>query len=187
VLHLLTPVFLRRGYTVLRYNSRGVGSSSGRATLRGEGEVADLGEVVQWGVGQLPGEAERVVLVGYSHGSLITSRQPPLPHTPTSHLLISYPLSVSHWLTLFSSRTYTSALLALCHATAGDVLAVYGDRDNFSGVAALDKWAGELRAAAAEGGSARVRTELVRGADHFWGGEVGERLAGIVDEWLEER
>ncbi|KZO91547.1 alpha/beta-hydrolase [Calocera viscosa TUFC12733] len=183
VLHLLTPVFLRHSYAVLRYNSRGVGSSTGRATLRGEGEVADLREVVQWGIGLLGEEAERVVL-GYSHGSLITSRQPCLPNIPTSHLLISYPTSVLHWLTLFSSSTYRAALLHLAQEKGSDVLAVYGDKDNFSGEAALDRWAGELRSAG-EGG--RVRTEKVEGADHFWGGEAGERLAEIVAGWLAER
>ncbi|EJU04828.1 alpha/beta-hydrolase, partial [Dacryopinax primogenitus] len=172
VLHLLTPVFLRHSFTVLRFNSRGVGGSTGSATLRGEGEVADLQQVVRWGLEQLGGEAERVVLLGYSHGSLITSRHLPLPDIPTSHILVSYPISVMHWLTLFSQSKYRVALEQLVKSKQGDVLTVYGDRDNFSGEGVLDKWAGELHnAVKAEGNEGgKVKTEKVHGADHFWGG-----------------
>jgi len=56
VLHLLTPLFLAHSYTVLTFNSRGVGSSTGRATFTGEGEVSDLKDVVSWGLEQLGGE-----------------------------------------------------------------------------------------------------------------------------------
>lgn len=49
VLHALTPPLLARGYTVMRYNSRGVGRSTGRASLVGcEREMWDLREVVGW-------------------------------------------------------------------------------------------------------------------------------------------
>jgi len=182
VLHLLTPVFLQRQYTVLRFNSRGVGGSTGRTTIRGESEVADLRDVVQWAIGEVGGKVERLVLVGYSHGCLLTSRHPLLPNIPTSHILISYPVSVLYLLTLFNSTPYRTALQTLAQNSASDVLAIYGDTDNFSGVNQFDKWADELK----KEPKGKMQVEKVEGADHFWGG-AGERLEDIVGKWLEER
>jgi hypothetical protein len=49
-LSLLSSTFLSRGYHVLRYNSRGVGSSTGWASFTGLKEAKDLEGVVKWGV-----------------------------------------------------------------------------------------------------------------------------------------
>jgi len=56
----------RRGWTTLRFNFRGVGSSDGFHD-EGRGEVADVGAAAAWLRGAAPGVP--LVLVGYSFGS----------------------------------------------------------------------------------------------------------------------
>ena len=48
MLQLLTEPLIERGYDVLRYNSRGVGKSTGWASFTGSREAEDLKELVQW-------------------------------------------------------------------------------------------------------------------------------------------
>lgn len=48
VLHLLSQILKTQGFYTIRYNSRGVGGSSGWRSLTGLQEGLDLQEVVQW-------------------------------------------------------------------------------------------------------------------------------------------
>lgn len=52
-----------KGYYVLRYNSRGVGASTGRASFTGLSEVEDLEAVVQWALDRVPEIRSLVILV----------------------------------------------------------------------------------------------------------------------------
>jgi uncharacterized protein len=49
VLHSVALPLLKRNYHVLRFNSRGVGSSSGWSSFTGMSEGKDLQALVQWG------------------------------------------------------------------------------------------------------------------------------------------
>ena len=63
VLHTLKNPLLAKGYCVLRYNSRGVGKSSGWPSFTGLQEAEDLRELVQWALDEIPGLDTVVVLV----------------------------------------------------------------------------------------------------------------------------
>ena len=52
-----------KGYHVLRYNSRGVGASTGYASFTGFSEVKDLEAVVQWALHRVPGIRSLVIVV----------------------------------------------------------------------------------------------------------------------------
>ena len=52
-------------YHVLRYNSRGVGASSGQASFTGFSEVEDLAAVVQWALDRIPNIRSLVILVWF--------------------------------------------------------------------------------------------------------------------------
>lgn len=52
-----------RGYHVLRYNSRGVGKSSGWPSLTGMREVQDLKELIQWALAYISSVVSVVVIV----------------------------------------------------------------------------------------------------------------------------
>ncbi|EPQ52764.1 alpha/beta-hydrolase [Gloeophyllum trabeum ATCC 11539] len=177
----LQRVFLRAGYCVVRYNSRGVGKSSGWPSLTGASEAQDLKDLVQWLTGRSP-NVEHVLIAGYSHGSLIASLHPVLPPPiKTHHLILSYPLGPRGWLTAFRTGTYTKALATLVQDPAADVLIVYGTRDEFTGIGKYDAWAQTLMH---ERRAVALRIERVEGATHFWFNHQQE-LESIVRSWLQ--
>lgn len=59
---LMKPLHAR-GYHVLRYNSRGVGSSTGWASFTGLSEAGDLAALTEWAVDKLGDVRSVVVLV----------------------------------------------------------------------------------------------------------------------------
>lgn len=135
-----------------------------------------------------PSRPTRLLLAGYSAGSLAASRfrlpntaaSSPLPLSLSiSYLLISYPLSVLPFLTLLRSSTFHASLAELARSDA-PVLAVHGDGDQFTGVARYEAWARRL----SEAGRG-WKSIVVEGADHFWrdGAKKGE-LVAEVRGWL---
>ncbi|KAI0719401.1 alpha/beta-hydrolase [Cerioporus squamosus] len=192
VLQLLTEPLLERGYCVLRYNSRGVGKSTGWASFTGVREAEDLKELVQWARSQMP-HLNSLVLVGYSHGSLIASLHPVLDDIQTSHILLSYPIGPRHWLTAFHGSRYTSALQLLLRDPKSNVLVIYGDDDNFTSVGSYDAWVASLqkdREAAPSSEQThhppgKLEVVKIEGASHFWREEDAvHRLLDVVRAWL---
>ncbi|KAJ3510086.1 hypothetical protein NLJ89_g4874 [Agrocybe chaxingu] len=127
---LLSPM-LDGDYYVLQFNSRGVGRSTGWASLTGFKEAQDLEELVKWATQKI-GNVVSLVILGYSHGSLIASLFPVIPGIKTSHVLLSYPLGPRAWLTLFNSSSYAKALEDLVHHDESNVLVIFGDSDEFT-------------------------------------------------------
>ncbi|KAH9915106.1 Alpha/Beta hydrolase protein [Fomitopsis serialis] len=139
--------------------------SSGWPSLTGSREAQDLRELVQWAIDRLH-SVESVVLVGYSYGSLIASLHPPLPHPKVSHIMISYPLT----------------LTALVRDDRARVLIVHGDHDDFTDAEIYEAWTRSLAEAAAESVLEVVKVE---GATHFWReGEARVKLVETIETWL---
>ncbi|ETW83419.1 Esterase/lipase/thioesterase [Heterobasidion irregulare TC 32-1] len=193
ILETLVHPLTRNGYHVLRYNARGVGDSSGAASFTGFQEAQDLKELVQYAVARLGGVQE-LLLVGYSHGSLITSFHSPLPlPTRTSHILLSYPFGPRQFLTAFNSGKYQDAIETLLKDAGARVLIVYGDADEFTSASSYTGWIERLRNVASTGmGSEegtvreRMQIECVAGATHFWTGQSRGELVRVVKAFLDE-
>ncbi|KAK0239805.1 Alpha/Beta hydrolase protein [Armillaria nabsnona] len=189
VVSLLMDVFEahRSHYYLLRYNSRGVGKSSGWPSLTGLSEREDLRALVQWAIGTI-GNIKSLVIVGYSYGSLIASLHSTLPSTSTkvSHILLSYPLGPRGWLTAFRSSVYDTALKDLLSSPEAHVLVVFGDQDDFTSISKYERWTKELQTLA---GTDAQRLEIVRvdGASHFWRGRDERVLTAAVERWLQGR
>ncbi|KAF7375006.1 Peptidase-S15 domain-containing protein [Mycena sanguinolenta] len=178
VLHMLMNPLHARGYHVLRYNSRGVGRSTGWPSFTGLSEASDLAALIQWAVDQL-GDVRSVVVLGYSYGSLIASLQPILPNIPTSHILISYPVGVRGWLTMFKSR-YAEALKELLSEPASNVLVVVGDSDEFTSAKTYRTWKNTLETPSA----VKLKWVEVESGSHFWRDSDGDELVELVSEWV---
>jgi len=182
VLQSLQPTFTGQGYHVLLFNSRGVDRSTGRASFSGLPEARDLQLLVQWALNELPG-IKHVVLMGYSHGSLISSL-----HLPTiqdtsiqiHHILLSYPLSVRGFLTFFNTQKYIHALASLLSQNNTRTMIIYGTSDQFTSVS---KYRGWVQGVTSEG---VLTTHEVEGADHFWRGPYAEQLCTLIEAWLKE-
>ncbi|RDX57159.1 alpha/beta-hydrolase [Lentinus brumalis] len=192
VLQLLTEPLLERGYGVLRYNSRGVGKSTGWASFTGIREAEDLKELVQWTRSEMP-HLSSLVLAGYSHGSLIASLHPVLDDVQTSHIFLSYPIGPRHWLTAFHGSRYTTALQSLLCDPRSNVLLIYGDEDEFTSASSYDAWVADLqkdREVASSSEQTRqspgkLEVVKVEGASHFWReDDAVVRLIDTVSAWL---
>ncbi|KAH9944820.1 Alpha/Beta hydrolase protein [Amylocystis lapponica] len=184
VLHTLAGPLREQGYHVLRYNSRGVGKSSGWASLTGFSEARDLAEMARWAVDTIR-SVTSVAIVGYSHGSLIASQFAVMLGVRTSHVLLSYPLGPRHWLTAFQGKTYTATLRALIKSRDAHVLVLYGDQDEFTPVESYDVWAATLQDEAndAEGSLQVVKVE---GGTHFWRAPAqAERIVEEIVQWVQ--
>ncbi|KAK7454603.1 hypothetical protein VKT23_011355 [Stygiomarasmius scandens] len=180
VLNSLIEPLHSKNYHVLRYNSRGVGGSSGWPSLTGLAEGKDLEEVIHWAVSgnlNIP-DITGVVIIGYSHGSLIASSCPPnIAALKISHVLISYPLGPRGWLTMFHSSTYATCLKDLTSHPESNVLIIHGDQDEFTSKIAYEKWVLDIR-------SPHTRVIQVPGGSHFWRGTDGDRLMDEIQTWL---
>ncbi|KZT01385.1 alpha/beta-hydrolase [Laetiporus sulphureus 93-53] len=183
VLHTLIRPLHRRGYHVLRYNSRGVGRSSGWSSFTGSREAQDLNELVKWAT-EAFNPVDSIVIIGYSYGALIASLQPLLPEPRVSHVLLSYPLGARHWLTAFHGKNYTDALTSLIRDRLSNVLIIYGDRDEFTSAEQYEQWLEALnRDTQGERGS--LQTAKVENATHFWREQNAvDRLVEAIESWL---
>jgi hypothetical protein len=88
---LVASQFLKHGYVVMTFNFRGAGESAGRTSWTGKAEIEDYATVAAFFVeflSHLNAEFKtqksedssiKIVLAGYSYGSLITSRLPDVP------------------------------------------------------------------------------------------------------------
>ncbi|KAJ7274511.1 Alpha/Beta hydrolase protein [Mycena haematopus] len=177
VLHMLMEPLHARGYHVLRYNSRGVGKSTGWPSFTGLSEASDLAALIEWALDKL-GDVRSVVVLGYSYGALIASLQPVL-RIPTSHILLSYPVGVRGWLTMFKSR-YAEALKELLRDPASNVLIVVGDSDQFTSAAAYRTWKNTLETSRAT----KLKWVEVKDGSHFWRDNDGDELVELVSEWV---
>ncbi|RDB25743.1 hypothetical protein Hypma_006804 [Hypsizygus marmoreus] len=167
------------GYYVLRYNSRGVGKSTGWASFTGFSECKDLEELVTWAVDTLT-NVRSLVIIGYSYGALIASLHAIIPDVATAHILISYPLGPIGWLTLFHTSTYTARLKELIQNANSRVLIIYGDQDEFTAASRYKAWRDTLEQGS-HGGCLKVVE--VAGASHFWRGRrVVSKQMPLPDE-----
>lgn len=65
VLAFLAEVLLENNYHVVRYNSRGVGKSTGYASFTGFSEGEDLQALVRWALGQIENVNSVVFVVSW--------------------------------------------------------------------------------------------------------------------------
>lgn len=208
VLQRVSSIFLDDGYHAIKYNCRGVGGSSGSASFTGFPEAEDLKQLIKWGC-ETVSDVNTIILFGYSFGSLVTSLCPPPPsflppRDPArriGYVLLSPPLGVSMWLTVFNHKRYGKALEDLVSApsTSGPspaVLFLYGTQDTFTSDSRYTTCIEGLKAARtrqqqSSNGSTGHATEMgsfqaasVEGAGHFWNGESGREMRTVVKDWL---
>ncbi len=158
VIGIIDGAARRHGFATLRFNFRGVGSSSG-CFDNGIGEVDDLLAAVAWlrgRVGAMP-----IWLTGYSFGSNIVWRAMDTLQDAAGVLLVAPPVARMD----FSSNPNSAAVVK--------VLAGYND--DFTDAADLDRW---VRRATQD-----ISVELIAGADHFFSGRYGE-LTGAAERAL---
>ena len=155
VVAAITEVYQQRGYSTLRFNFRGVGSSQGRYS-DGVGEQNDVAAAVAYLTST---GATTVDLAGYSFGAWVNacwaSRGAAVQHM----VMVSPPVA-------FIEFKAVQALSCL-------ELVVTGDRDDIAPAAQIQQHLPTWNPSA--------HFEIIKGADHFYGGCINALKDVLMD------
>ncbi|MEM7047634.1 MAG: alpha/beta hydrolase [Pseudomonadota bacterium] len=157
--------FRARGFTTLRYNSRGVGRSQG-VFDRGEGELTDAAAILDWLNVNHP-QAAYCWVGGFSFGGWLAMQ-----------LLMRRPEIRGFVVVAPPAGTYDFTFLAPC-PTSG--LMVQGGCDEIVDHQAVQQLAKQLSHCDA----VQVRYHLVPQANHFFSDHMGT-LSKVIDDYLDE-
>lgn len=169
----LEVALARRGFATLRYNSRGIGGSTGAISGRdngklvapeGEPETADVGAALAFLAGRERVDGQRLALVGHSFGARISlSYLAKFPDDKRIDAVVCIGLAVA-WGDLSHLGDWR-----------GPKLFVTGDRDDFCPPAQLEKFVEGLPHPAAQA--------VLKGTGHFFEGREGD-LGAVVAQFL---
>ena len=159
----LFQTFVRRGFSTLRFNFRGVGRSQGEFD-RGEGELSDAAAALDWLQAMNP-NAVACWVAGYSFGAWIAMQ-----------LLMRRPEIESFIAVAPPANAQDFTFLAPCPSSG---LIVQGDKDEEVPPESVAKLAHKLSHQRA----IDVRHQLIPGGNHYFHHKT-EALAAAVDDYL---
>ena len=163
VVYTLYQSFARQGFSVLRFNFRGVGRSQGTFD-RGEGELSDAASALDWLQGFNP-NAGMCWIAGFSFGAWIGMQ-----------LLMRRPEISSFISVAPPANMFDFSFLAPCPSSG---LIVQGDRDEIVPPPSVAKLVEKLQAQR----DLKIDYRIVPGASHFFYEHLDE-LAKQVDGYL---
>ncbi len=166
VTYQLYQTFLDRGFTVLRFNFRGVGRSQGSFD-HGIGELSDAATALDWLQSFNP-DARQCWIAGYSFGAWIGMQL--LMRRPE----ISGFISVSP-----PANLYDFSFLAPCPASG---LITHGDEDKIVPQDDIEKMVERLQAQK----GIDIQYDNIKGANHFYDDQI-DRLNKSVNDYLDVR
>src|ERR1041384_3538799 len=158
--------FVNRGFSVLRFNFRGVGRSQGSFN-HGQGELSDAAAALDWAQAANP-EARACWIAGFSFGAWIGMQLLMRRPEVEGFLSIAAPASL-----------YDFTFLAPCPSSG---LFVHGEKDAVVPVAAVHQLVEKLKTQK----GIVIEQQLVKAANHFFDGKV-EELMAVVSDYLDRR
>ncbi|MCF8481421.1 MAG: alpha/beta hydrolase [Rhodospirillum sp.] len=163
VVYALYHTFARRGFSVMRFNFRGVGRSQG-VFDNGQGELSDAASALDWMQG-VNANAPECWVAGFSFGAWI-SMQLLMRRPEISGFISVAPPANSHDFTF----------LAPCPSSG---IILHGDKDDLVPEASVAKLATKL----AQQKNITVDFKVLQGANHYFGDHLPQ-LAREVDRYL---
>ena len=163
VVYNLYQTFARRGFSVLRFNFRGVGRSQG-VYDRGEGELSDAASALDW-MQSINENATACWIAGFSFGAWIGMQ-----------LLMRRPEITGFVSVAPPANQYDFSFLAPCPSSG---LVVQGNRDEIVPEAAVAKLVEKL----SQQRGIAIDYRVVPGANHFFSEQMDE-LTGHVNDYL---
>ena len=165
VVYHLHHVFVRRGFSVLRFNFRGVGRSQG-VFDRGEGELSDAASALDWLQGQ-NADAAGCWITGFSFGAWIGMQ-----------LLMRRP-EIDGFITISPpAKDYDFTFLAPCPSSG---LIVQGGRDEMVPQDSVQKLVDKLSLQK----GIIIDYQIVKDAKHFFQDETIGQLIQSVEKYLD--
>ena len=165
IVYSLFHMFARRGFSVLRFNFRGVGRSQG-VFDHGQGELRDTAAALDWMQSHNPNSSGCWV-AGFSFGAWIAMQ-----------LLMRRPEIVGFMCASLPANMYDFSFLAPCPASG---LILQGDRDEVVPEEASRRLADKL----SKQRDIEIEYRVIKGANHFFTGKLDE-LNEIVSDYIAE-
>jgi hypothetical protein len=163
VVYALYQSFARRGFSVLRFNFRGVGRSQGGFD-RGEGELSDAASALDW-LQAFNQNASGCWIAGFSFGAWIGMQ-----------LLMRRP-EISGFVSVAPpANAFDFTFLAPCPSSG---LVIHGDQDEIVPQAAVNKLVEKLRSQR----HLDIDYRVIPGASHFFHDHLDE-LSRTLDDYL---
>jgi len=166
VVYNLHYAFYNLGFTVLRFNFRGVGRSQGEYD-QGIGELSDAASALDY-LQNMNQNAKHCWVAGFSFGAWIgmqlLMRRPEI----TGFVSVAPPANI-----------YDFSFLAPCPSSG---LIIHGDRDRVAPPASVQKLVDKLKTQK----GITIEQQIVEGANHFFEGKVDE-LTSACAEYLDRR
>lgn len=164
VVYSLYQTFVKRGFSTLRFNFRGVGRSQG-VFDSGIGELSDAASALDWMQTHNP-NASGCWIAGFSFGAWISMQL--MMRRPEIGGFISVAPPASE---------HDFSFLAPCPASG---LIVHGDEDDVVPLASVDKLAAKLSSQK----NITIDYEIIKGAGHYYLEET-EALEAVIDTYLD--
>ena len=165
VVYAIFHAFARRGFSVLRFNFRGVGRSQGSYD-GGPGELADAASALDW-LQQTNPNAGQCWIGGFSFGAWISMQ-----------LLMRRPEIAGFIAVAPPANLFDFGFLAPCPSSG---LILHGGADNLVPEADVQKLATRL----ANQRDISVEFKSIKGASHFFEREV-EELGALIEEYVKK-
>jgi alpha/beta superfamily hydrolase len=163
VVYTLYHAFVKRGFSTLRFNFRGVGRSQGQFD-RGEGELSDAASALDWLQTYNP-NAGACWIGGFSFGAWIGMQ-----------LLMRRPEIDAFIAVAPPANMFDFSFLAPCPASG---LIIQGDRDQLVPVESVQRLIIKLM----HQRDIRIDHRMIAGADHFFQNQL-EPLGAAVDAYI---
>ena len=157
--------YKERGFSVLRFNFRGIGRSIGTYD-NGQGELQDAAYALDW-MQSFNQNAPFSWVSGYSLGACIGMQ-----------LLMRRPEIAGFISMSLPTNTYDFAFLAPCPASG---LVTYGSNDPIVPADDVDRVIEKIRVQKGK----LISTHRIEGADHFYSDHLDETM-DIIDDYLDE-
>lgn len=165
VVYTLYHAFVRKGFSTLRFNFRGVGRSQGKFD-NGQGELSDAASALDWMQSYNP-NSQACWVGGFSFGAWIGMQ-----------LLMRRPEIDGFISVAPPANAYDFTFLAPCPSSG---LIVHGNADERVPEPSVAKLATKLGSQK----NIRVKYRTVDGANHFFGAHL-DPLTEVIDGYLEE-
>lgn len=165
VIYSLYQTFVRRGFSTLRFNFRGVGRSQGKFDS-GHGEMSDAASALDWMQAHNP-NARLCWIAGFSFGAWIgmqlMMRRPEI----NGFISVSPPASLHDF-----------SFLAPCPASG---MIIHGDKDDVIPMSSVEKLVAKMSAQK----NITIDFKVVKNGDHFFQDHLPV-LCGYIDNYLDE-
>jgi alpha/beta superfamily hydrolase len=166
IVYNLYYLFVARGFSVLRFNFRGVGRSQG-VFDHGQGELSDAASALDWAQSVNP-DARACWVAGVSFGAWIGMQ-----------LLMRRPEIEGFISVAAPANRFDFTFLAPCPSSG---LFVHGDQDRVAPVKEVISVIDKVKTQK----GIKIEHETIEGANHFFENKVDE-LIGVVGRYLDRR